>query len=176
MSGNVYAAAIFSIGRNAMKEFNTKHHSSVLAAIILMVVVLGCVDGRRGSRLSNDGTTTVDDSVPKLEVTSWKLGTSASGNFVEVDGEVVNSSNQPIDSLRVTAEFRTSDGTFITSEDGFVDYSPLMPGQSSPFKIMGRFNPQMATARLRFKTLFGGEINYIDNSKRDEPKKTKKKK
>lgn len=176
MFGNVCVAAIFSIGRNVMKKFSERHQTSILAVIFLTLAVLGCVDGRRGSRLPNDGTTTVDDSLPKLEVTSWRWSTSASGNFVEVDGEVRNTSSEAIESLLVTAEFRTSDGTFITSDDGFADYSPLMPGQSSPFKIMSRYNPQMATARLRFKTLFGGEINYIDNSKRDPPKKTKKKK
>jgi hypothetical protein len=175
MFGSACVADIFLIVHNAMDKFHTDYFSSALAFVVLLLAVLGCVDGRRGSGLSNDSLTAGDNSSPKLEVTSWRWGTSASGNFVEVDGEVVNTSSQPIESLRVAAEFRTSDGTFISSEDGFDDYSPLMPGQSSPFKIMGRFNPRMATARLRFKTLFGGEINYIDNSKRDPPKKTRKK-
>lgn len=111
MFGNVCIAATFSIGRNVMKKFSERHETSILAVIILMLVVLGCIDGRRGSRLSNDGTTTLDDSLPKLEVTSWRWSTSASGNFVEVDGEVRNTSSEPIESLRVTAEFRTADGT-----------------------------------------------------------------
>ncbi len=149
----------------------------------MFLVVLGCIGGgRRNPSTSSSGSSQSTnenvDASPPLELMSWRWAQTASDMFVEVNGEVRNVSDEKLDALRVTAEFRTKDGTLITTEDGMVESSPLLPEQTSSFKIMGRYNSEMATCNLRFKTIWGTEIDYTDKSKTNTPPpaKTKRKK
>jgi hypothetical protein len=55
---------------------------------------------------------------------------------------------------------------FISSDDALIEYNPLLPGQSSPFKVMVRFNPAMKTYRVHFKDVLGRVIDYEDRRKK----------
>lgn len=54
--------------------------------------------------------------------------------------------------------FTTADGSFITSDTGLIEYDPLLPNQTSPWKVMTRWNPRMQRASVEFKTMFGGTL------------------
>ena len=69
------------------------------------------------------------------------------------------------------ATFYGSDGGFVTSADALIDYNPILPGQTLPFKVMATHNPAMKTARVDFKELMGGSISF----RTAETKKNKKK-
>jgi hypothetical protein len=80
--------------------------------------------------------------------------------FVEAEGRVTNISSEPLDGVEAVVEFTSADGSFITSASALVDYQPMLPGQSSPWRVMGNWNPAMSKgkAKVSFKHLVGGEI------------------
>lgn len=109
----------------------------------------------------------VPASGPMLEVQSWRC--SKEYSYIFVTGEVKNISSQPLKSVLAVGEFRTKAGEFVKSADALIDYNPILPGQTSPFKAGTTDNPQIQGCQLAFKQLFGGAIAYSEL-----PKKTKK--
>lgn len=78
--------------------------------------------------------------------------------FVTVSGTVTNATQAPLRSVMAVASHYSSDGTFIRSDSALVEYDPLMPGQTSPYKVMSRYNPMMISCRVEFKLMFGGRL------------------
>lgn len=93
-----------------------------------------------------------------LVVESWRW--HIEHGYAIVEGEVTNRSDSRLENVLVVASFYTSDGKLITSDDALIKYNPILPGQTSPFKTMATYNPQMKSARLAFKYLFGGSIDF----------------
>ena len=86
-------------------------------------------------------------------------------------GEVMNTSSIKLANVMAVGEFRTKDGTLVKAEDSLIDYNPILPGQTSPFKAGGTDNPAIVDCYLSFKTLFGQKIAYTtveDESKKDK--------
>jgi hypothetical protein len=42
----------------------------------------------------------------------------------------------------------------------------LLPGQTSPFKVMAKYNPAMKEASIEFKKMFGGQIFHRTRNKK----------
>lgn len=101
---------------------------------------------------------------PPLEVQSWSWREEY--GYAIAEGAVKNVSSAPIENLQAVVSFSTKDGTFIASDDALVAYNPLLPGQTSPFKVMARHNPAMSKAGLSFKSLFGGEVESTRKTKK----------
>ena len=99
-----------------------------------------------------------------LELTSFSWSTAH--GYATVEGMVKNISSAPIDNVQAVAIFSDKGGNFITSADALIDYRPILPGQSSPFKVMKSENPAMKSARMEFKQLMGGELETYHNWKR----------
>jgi hypothetical protein len=78
---------------------------------------------------------------------------------VNIEGQLTNTSDRSIRSLQGLVEFYDADGQFITSQFVPIAITPLMPGQTSPFRSITKYNPQMHLAKMRFKT-YEGEISY----------------
>jgi hypothetical protein len=91
-----------------------------------------------------------------LNVFRWKANEYG---YVDVEGQLTNTSDRSIRSLQGLIEFYDADGQFITSQFVPITITPLMPGQTSPFKSVAKYNPQMHLAKMRFKT-YEGEISY----------------
>jgi hypothetical protein len=108
-------------------------------------------------------------AVPPLEIQSWRCG--AESGYAKVEGEVKNVSAQPLRNVAAVATFRTKDGTFVKSEDSLIDYNPILPGQTSPFKVLTTHNPSITNCEVGFKHLFGGEIPSSIAPKRKGKKK-----
>lgn len=117
-------------------------------------------DSEPGSEPPEPSSSVVNNPTAPLTLNALRWYTNSSG-FVQFEGQVTNTSDQPIRSLAALAEFYDANGQFITSETAYMQINPLMPGQSSPFGNMARHNPQMNTIKIRFKT-FDGEISYND--------------
>lgn len=89
---------------------------------------------------------------PPLELRAFTWQQTETGSYAQVDGQIRNASDARIESLKVIVSFFAIDGTFITSESGYAEFSPLMPGQSSPFSLMVRWNPMMSKATIEFSS------------------------
>ncbi len=95
---------------------------------------------------------------PKLQLLSWSNYTEY--GYIHVVGEVRNISNSKLEHVLAVVTFRTENGTLVKTDDALINYDPLMPGQSSPFKVLTTENPAIKKLSLGFKHLLGGEIKY----------------
>lgn len=64
-------------------------------------------------------------------------------------------------SVEAVVTWKASDDSFVTSSSTLVEYNPILPGQVSPFSVLTRYNPSMATCWIEFKQLLGGTIPAV---------------
>jgi len=81
-----------------------------------------------------------------------------SQRHVEVKGLVKNISNSKLENVMAVACFYASDGTFITYDKAFIEFNPILPGQTSPFRVLATYNPAMARVEIQFKFSTGEPI------------------
>ena len=82
-----------------------------------------------------------------------------------MEGQLNNITAAPIKNVTAVATWYSRDGTFVKSDDALIDYNPILPGQTSPFKTMSSTNPAMSKYTVEFKTLFGGTLIVRDDRK-----------
>lgn len=87
-------------------------------------------------------------------------GCTHSSSYMTLQGQVTNVTNAPIRRVTAVATYSTADGTFVTSDTALVEYDPLLPGQTSPFKVLTRYNPALEKCNIAFKELIGGSIPF----------------
>ena len=87
-----------------------------------------------------------------------------------VEGQVMNLTDRRIDNIEAVAVFKTADGALVTSDSSLIEYRPLLPGQTSPFKIYATANPAMKTASMNFKTMWGPTIPYMTKDELERAK------
>ncbi len=97
---------------------------------------------------------------PSLELVSSRWYKES--GYAIFEGQVKNISSSPLESVEAVATFYDSAGGFITSSDALIDFNPILPGQTSPFKVMKTENPAMQKAGVEFKHFSGGSIEYRD--------------
>lgn len=97
------------------------------------------------------------EALPKLQLIRW--GWREHYGFAISEGVVKNISNKSLKSVSAMVMFYTPSGDVITSDEALIELDPILPGQSSPFKITTTYNPSMSKAYIQFKELFGGTIN-----------------
>lgn len=102
--------------------------------------------------------TPTPDPFNQLEIQSFRCTTDSAIGFAFIRGEVTNVSGRRLENVVAVGTWRTADGTFIVSDDALIDFDPLLPGQTSPFEIISRYNPLMSRCNLQFKHLFGEQI------------------
>ena len=102
----------------------------------------------------------------QLALVSSKGYESEYGGYHIIEGMVKNISDEPLKNVTAVGIWLDKDGEFIKSDDALIDYNPILPGQTSPFKTMSTGNPAMAKFRIEFKTLFGGTLSLDDQRKR----------
>jgi len=103
---------------------------------------------------------------PKLALLSAKGYESEYGGYHYIEGEVKNISDESLKNVTAVGIWLDKDGTFIKSDDALIDYNPILPGQTSPFKTISTGNPAMEKYRVEFKTLFGGTLSVDDQRRR----------
>lgn len=95
---------------------------------------------------------------PKLVLVSWNW--HAEGGKVTGEGEVKNVSADIIQNVEAVTSYYAADDKFITSNEAVIEYNPILPGQTSPFRTIGAFNPAMQSGQVDFKTLMGGPVSW----------------
>jgi hypothetical protein len=143
----------------------------LLVVLILITVFNNIPTSHPSSRATNDAhpvATPTEPTEPPLELVSYSWHIEY--GYAILEGQVKNISAQPLKSVEAVASFYDSAGGFITSADSLIAYNPILPGQTSPFKVMATENPAMKKAGVEFKELFGGTIPF----RKAESKRSKK--
>ncbi len=115
---------------------------------------------------------TVTASAPRLELERYSCGRTY--GYYEIQGRVKNISDKPIDNLLAVGEFYDESENFIKADDTLVEYRPLLPGQTSPFKVLTSGNPAIKKCSVSFKEFGGREIEYQEKAKEEKNKPKKK--
>ena len=68
--------------------------------------------------------------------------------------------------MAILATWYDKDGGFVKADDNLIDFNPILPGQTSPFKNMMSENPAMVKYTVDFKFLIGGTIKWKDSRKK----------
>lgn len=96
------------------------------------------------------------DSGYLLEIDNWTWRIEY--GYAIASGLVRNISDKKLKNIEAIVMWYTEDGDFITSDTTLIEYTTLMPGQASPFKLAERANPMMKRAQLEFKQSYGNKI------------------
>jgi hypothetical protein len=92
-------------------------------------------------------------------------GVRGNYGYATVEGQVANVSEKPLENVQAVVEWYDADGKFVSSSSALVEFDPLLPGQTTPFKVMTRMNPAMSRFSVRFSQLLGGALTTLDSSK-----------
>lgn len=93
----------------------------------------------------------------QVEVKSFNVTSRSS--YAVGEGLVKNLTAGKLENVQAVMMMYDSAGNFISSEDALIEYNPLMPGQTSPYKVMARYNPLMSKAQIEFKILAGPKLD-----------------
>jgi hypothetical protein len=104
-------------------------------------------------------------STPQLALLSTRGYETEGGGYYVVEGQVQNVSTKSLDSIEAVSTWYAADGTLITSDSALIEYNPILPGQTSPFKTMSTANPKMSKYAVEFKAMFGSTIQTEDRRK-----------
>lgn len=91
---------------------------------------------------------------------TWEHG------YVTAEGQIKNISGRKLERVQALVTWYDKNGNMITSDSSLIEYDPILPGQTSPFKVIERYNPAMKTANIEFKFMWGNLIpTYYRKSK-----------
>ena len=150
-----------------------KESSPARAGCLVIVVLLGAftcaglmsdTTDQLSSEPANPSRKTpakAEPAGPQLLIGKWSW--REEHGYAIAEGEVTNASRRSLENVTAVVTFKTSAGDFITSDDAVIDFNPILPNQTSPWKIMARWNPEMKNASVQFKTLFGGTLRAERN-------------
>jgi hypothetical protein len=91
---------------------------------------------------------------------------SEGGGYHIIEGQVKNISSESLRNVAAKGTWFDKNDGFITSDDTLIDYNPILPGQTSSFKVMSRTNPAMSKYSVEFKYLLGGSIRTEDQRRK----------
>ncbi|MBE9582555.1 MAG: zinc ribbon domain-containing protein [Proteobacteria bacterium] len=78
--------------------------------------------------------------------------------YATYEGQVKNISSLKLENVQAVVTWYDRNDNMITSSSALIEYNPILPGQSSPFKVMKTYNPAMQKAGVEFSHLMGGTI------------------
>lgn len=129
----------------------------VLLLILLGLFIIGSLNSPSGQNSNASSNTPASASnLPELALISWRC--TEEYGYIGVEGEVKNISSKKMDNVTAIGSFRTKSGELVKSSDALIEYNPIMPGQTSPFKTMTTTNPEIKGCGVSFKYLMGGAI------------------
>jgi hypothetical protein len=144
----------------------------VVLMIFLALWVVGKIstNGSTPRPVSSPGRTELPVSLdPQLELVRFNW--SIEYGYAILEGQVRNISPRALQNVAAVASFYDTSGGFIGSADALIDYNPILPGQTSPFKVMRTENPAMKKAGVEFKYLMRGTIPFRNAESRAKTKK-----
>ena len=106
---------------------------------------------------------TISQSSPDLVLLS-SSGSDSYG-YHQVTGEVQNISGRSLRNVEAVISWYSDSGQFVTTDSSLIEFNPLLQGQTSPFKVMTRSNPEMKKFTVAFKQFGGATLQTRDDSK-----------
>ncbi len=149
---------------SALSDYKAKKYrqSNETLAVLLEKFPKGpfSAKAKRLQRLNKAGIERLQQELARksslLEVRAWKFYIEY--KYAKVTGLVKNISNKPLSNVVAVVNFYDQRGNFIKSDSALIEYNPILPGQTSPFKVLTTANPAMVKSSLSFKFLMGGKI------------------
>lgn len=132
--------------------------NGLLGAILCIgiIVLFAILSGRSSEKAS--GSAVTNQREPEIRLVSSRNEFSPGGEYLEIFGQVENLTGRPIENLEAVGAIYDAAGQLIRTDDALVEYNPVMPGQTSPFHIMIRWNPLAKSSGVQFKRLGGGVV------------------
>ncbi|MEO7716307.1 MAG: FxLYD domain-containing protein [Capsulimonas sp.] len=97
------------------------------------------------------------DTTPKLKKLSENF--TKEYTYCIVSGEVKNTSGESLKSVEAVTTYYDKNNNVVKTDSALIDFNPILPGQTSPYKTMSSDNPAIKTERTRFQEFGGAEIN-----------------
>lgn len=137
----------------------TTHHSGLGAFVAILLTIGGApAYAQQPPATAILGASTVSDTSGKpLAVLGLTCKMNASVG-PKVQGLVKNISNLRFGQIEIQAVFTDKRGNFVSSATMYLEFSPLLPGQSSTFDGYGDNNPVIAFVHIATGLLGGGLI------------------
>lgn len=147
-----------SICPHCRKQQGTSTGVKILAVIFILIGIGMCQSlmSNKGSYQPESHQSAITKTEPVLEVQKWHWYKDY--NYAIAEGTVKNISSESINNVLAVLQIYDKQGNFIKSDNALIEYRPLLPGQTSPFKVMSSFNPAMGKASIDFKTFSGGTL------------------
>ena len=149
------------------KQYGCGTLIGILLLAFLLYMVVSPDPSPRNSTDSTNANSATDGAIdspptepppPPLKLISFSC--EKGDYFVETIGEVKNVSDESLKNIMAVSTLRTSDGTLVTSDETLLDYNPILPGQTSPFKVITSQNPAIESCHISFRSLWGRTIPY----------------
>lgn len=127
--------------------------------------------GDSGEEVDSSRSQELPDTTPAREVVlvleEWHFGSEH--GFMIARGRVTNNTNRPLEAVKVVVQYFTSTGQFVRSDWGLVEYNPILPGQTSPFEVIGTDHPSIAKGSISFTTILGTPLSFSRREDFDKP-------
>jgi len=112
-------------------------------------------------RLMREQAAVLPQPGPKLELLAAN-GYKEHG-YAMVDGLVKNISSVSLHNVEAVIIWQTASGELVKTASALINYNPILPGQTSPFKALTTDNPAMTHYKITFQELSGGMITLVDS-------------
>ena len=136
--------------------------SAIALSVVAVLVIAGIVANVDTSQPATPSTAPAPRAAAMPLALLSSRGYKSDGGYFIVEGQIRNESDRSIPALMAVATWYDAKGGFITSDTALIEFDPLLPGQTSPFKTMSRGNPEMSRFGLAFKTIAGPQLAHRD--------------
>lgn len=117
----------------------------------------------RYKKKMEDDAIQIQKETSDLELLSWRW--SEEYGYATAEGQVKNISKGKMENVEALVTWYDKNGDMITSNSALIEYNPILPGQTSPFKVIQSHNPAMKRATIEFKFIFGNAIPTFHKKK-----------
>jgi hypothetical protein len=89
---------------------------------------------------------------PLVSIGGWSW--RQEDGYAIAEGQVTSLFPHALEDVEAVVTFSSKDGEFITSRSAPIQFNPILPGQTSSWRVAADWNPSIASASLRFE-IFG---------------------
>jgi len=135
---------------------------------IATVVILGIIIVVAWPQIRTDRESSVGANAPAVGAVTPRLALISSScnesyGYDECNGFVRNLTNTSMSSVEAVIIWLDASGTPQKSESALIDFDPLLSNQQSPWKVIGKHNPELTRYKVVFKTFGGSTIALRDD-------------
>src|SRR5262249_36244127 len=100
------------------------------------------------------------DALPEgQEVTASHPAIERRLGFITVTGSISSHATRPLAQVEAVVELLDAKNETIQVEEGLIEFDPLLPAQTAPFRVDLPDNTHAVAYRVRFKQLTGAMLN-----------------